>query len=84
MALLAGVLGLGEGEIPRLGQDLGCVNAIDFDDGGRALVRLVNLSADDVLKAGRRESGFGHLRRTAEKRALAGVRWRSTGDETEV
>jgi broad specificity phosphatase PhoE len=80
MALLAGVLGMGEGEIPRLEQDLGCINAIDFDARGRALVRLVNLSAHDPLKAGLREPGFAHLRRTAELRARVG-----TGEnETEV
>src|SRR2546428_6447834 len=30
MAVFAGVLGLHEGQIPGLEQDLGCINAIDF------------------------------------------------------
>jgi broad specificity phosphatase PhoE len=69
MALLAGVLGLGEGEIPRLEQDLGCINVIDFDDTGRALVRLVNYSAHDPLKDTLREPSFARLKRVLEERA---------------
>jgi broad specificity phosphatase PhoE len=84
MAVLAGVLGMGQGEIPRLEQDLGCINAIDFDDRGRALVRLVNLSAHDLLKAGQREPGFAHLRRTAEQRARTGTGRGTSENETEV
>jgi probable phosphoglycerate mutase len=86
MALFAGVLGLSEGEIPRLEQDLGCVNVIDFDEGGRGLVRLVNFSAHDPLKDGLREPSFERLRRVLEARAadLAGVRWRAGDGEPEV
>lgn len=82
MALLAGVLGLREGEIPRLEQDLGCINAIDFDDTGHALVRLVNLSAHDPLKATQREPSFARLKRVLEARGreLTGVRRRGTVD----
>ncbi len=69
MALLAGVLGLGEGEIPRLEQDLGCINVIDFDDAGRALVRLVNYSAHDPLKDTLCEPSFARLKRVLEERA---------------
>lgn len=68
MAVFAGVLGLHEGEIPRLEQDLGCVNAIDFDDAGRALVRLVNFSVHDPLKHGLREPSAARLRRVLEER----------------
>jgi broad specificity phosphatase PhoE len=80
MALLAGVLGMSEGEIPRLEQDLGCLNAVDFDDGGRTLVRLVNLSPYDPAKARQREPGFEHLRRTAALRETPRVRTRTSGD----
>ena len=74
MALLAGLLGLGEGEIPRLEQDLGCINAIDFDASGRPLVRLVNYSAHDPLKAALREPSAERLRRILEARvATAGL-----------
>lgn len=68
MALLAGVLGLAEGEIPRIEQDLGCVNAIDFDDEGRRIVRLVNFSAYDPLKARQWEPSSVQLRRAFEER----------------
>jgi broad specificity phosphatase PhoE len=71
MALLAGLLGLEEGEIPRLEQDLGCINAIDFEDGGRPLVRLVNYSAHDSLKTGLREPSSERLRRLLEARGAA-------------
>jgi probable phosphoglycerate mutase len=69
MALFAGVLGLGEGEIPRLEQDLGCVNAIDFDERGRGVVRLVNFSPHDPLKGGLREPSSERLRRLLAARA---------------
>src|SRR5207244_13152892 len=77
MALFACVLGLSEGEIPRLEQDLGCVNVIDFDDAGRGLVRLVHLSAHDPLKAGLWDASVERLLRVLEARgqALAGLRW---------
>jgi broad specificity phosphatase PhoE len=77
MAILAGVLGLSEGEIPRLEQDLGCVNVIDFDDRGRAVVRLVNFSAHDPLKDTLREPSSARLKRVFEERAreLGAVRW---------
>jgi broad specificity phosphatase PhoE len=68
MALLAGVLGLAEGEIPRIEQDLGCINAIDFDPAGRPTVRLVNFSAHDPLKAVQREPSSVQLRRAFEER----------------
>jgi len=76
MALFAGVLGLAEGEIPRLEQDLGCINAIDFDGEGKALVRLVNFSAHDPLKDAQREPSFTRLKRVLEARGrdLGGVR----------
>ena len=80
------VLGLSEGEIPRLEQDLGCINVIDFDDTGRALVRLANLSAHDPLKADLREPSFERLRRVLEARgeALAGLRWQGVERDPEV
>ena len=67
-ALLAGVLGLPEGEIPRIEQDLGCINAIDFDATGRPTLRLLNFSAHDPLKAIQREPSAVHLRRAFEER----------------
>ena len=81
MAIFAAVLRLHEGQIPNLEQDLGCINAIDFDDQGRATVRLVNFSAHDPLKAAQREPSFERLRRVLEERAeqLKGLRW-ATGD----
>lgn len=86
LAVFACVLGLSDGEIPRLEQDLGCINAIDFDDEGRALVRLVNFSAHDPLKDALREPSFARLRRVLEARAgdLAGLTWRSTDGDPEV
>ncbi len=83
MALFAGVLDLGEGEIPRLEQDLGCINVIDFDAAGRGLVRLVNFSAHDPLKAAAREPSFARLRRVLEARAEAAgrVRGRAAGSD---
>ena len=82
MAIFAGVLGLREGEIPRLEQDLGCINVIDFDEAGRALVRLVNFSAHDPLKDALREPSFARLRRVLEERGreLGGLRWPPGGD----
>jgi len=68
MALFAGVLALREGEIPRLEQDLCCINVVDFDEQGRGLTRLVNFSADDPLKAGHREPSFVRLRHVLEAR----------------
>jgi len=78
MALLAGVLGLDAGEIPRLEQDLACINAIDFfDDGPRGLIRLVNFSAHDPLKAAILEPSSARLRRVLSEYGehLKGVRW---------
>jgi broad specificity phosphatase PhoE len=86
MALLAGVLGLSEGEIPRLEQDLGCVNVIDFDASGRGVVRLLNHSVEDPLKAALREPSSARLRRVLESRAddLRGIRWQSGFGDPEV
>jgi len=86
MALLAGVLGLSEGEIPRFEQDLGCVNVIDFDAAGRGVVRLLNHSVDDPLKAVLREPSSARLRRVLESRAedLRGVRWQAGFGDPEV
>lgn len=82
MALLAGVLGLAEGEIPRIEQDLGCINAIDFDDAGRPVVRLVNFSAHDPLKAVLREPSSVQLRRAFEERGWTAPPGRGlTGDD---
>lgn len=78
MALLAGVLGIDAGEIPRLEQDLACINAIDFfDDGPRGLVRLVNFSAHDPLKATILEPSSARLRRVLDEYGehMKGVRW---------
>ena len=69
MALLGGVLGLAEGSLPKLEQDLGCINVVDFDDRGKTLVRLLNFSAEDPLKAGSREPSFERLRRALEARS---------------
>jgi probable phosphoglycerate mutase len=82
MALLAGVLGLAEGEIPRIEQDLGCINAIDFDAADRPMVRLVNFSAHDPLKAIQREPSSVQLRRAFEERGWTAPPGRGlTGDE---
>lgn len=84
MALLAGVLGLAEGEIPRIEQDLGCINAIDFDSAGRPTVRLVNFSAHDPLKAVQREPSSVQLRRAFEERGWTAPPGRGlTGDEND-
>jgi broad specificity phosphatase PhoE len=82
MALFAGILGLSDGEIPRLEQDLGCVNVIDFDDAGRGTVRLVNYSAHDPLKSSLRDPSVVRLRRVLETREgqAEGVRSRAAGD----
>ncbi len=82
MALLAGLLGLEQGGLPPLEQDLACINVIDFDDDGRPLVRLVNLSVHDPLKGDHREPSFVRLRRVLTERGeqLRGVRWRGGGD----
>jgi broad specificity phosphatase PhoE len=61
MAFFAGVLGMSEGEIPRLEQDLGCINIIDFAGNGRGLTRLINFSVHDPLKDGLREPSFARL-----------------------
>ena len=86
MAFFACVLGLSDGEIPHLEQDLGCINAFDFDDGGGGLVRLVNFSAHDALKASQREPSFERLRRVLEARgeALAGLRWTGVDRDPDV
>jgi broad specificity phosphatase PhoE len=73
MALLAGVLDLAEGEIPRIEQDLGCVNVLDFDEGGRAVVRLLNLSPEDPLKRALREPSAARLARLLEARGRMGA-----------
>ena len=80
------VIGLGEGEIPKLEQDLGCINAIDFGESDRALVRLINLSADDPLKSTLREPSFARLRNLLEARGreLAGLRWRTGEGDPEL
>jgi probable phosphoglycerate mutase len=83
-ALLAGVIGLREGEIPRIEQDLGCINAIDFDDTGRPTLRLLNFSAHDPLKAIQRESSAVHLRRAFEERGWSAPPGGAlTGDEND-
>jgi broad specificity phosphatase PhoE len=86
MALLAGLLGLQETQIPRLEQDLGCINAIDFSPENRVLIRLCNFSAHDALKAAQRDPSFERLRRVLSERAeqLAGVPWRVLGGDVEV
>jgi broad specificity phosphatase PhoE len=83
MALLAGVLGLAEGEIPRIEQDLGCINAIDFDEAGRPTVRLVNFSAHDPLKAIQREPSSVQLRRAFEERGWSAPPGRGLTGESE-
>ena len=84
MALIAGVLGLAEGEIPRIEQDLGCINAIDFDSAGRPTVRLVNYSAHDPLKAIQPEPSSVQLRRAFQERGWSAAPGGAlTGDEDE-
>ena len=83
MALLAGVLGLAEGEIPRIEQDLGCINAIDFDSAGRPTVRLVNFSAHDPLKAFQREPSSVQLRRAFEERGWSAAPGRGLTGEND-
>jgi probable phosphoglycerate mutase len=50
--LLAHVLGSGVAGVGAFEQDAGCLNVIDVDDGGRFLVRLLNHSPLNALKAG--------------------------------
>jgi alpha-ribazole phosphatase len=68
MAFFAGILGMSAGEIPRLEQDLGCINIIDFAENGRGLTRLINFSANDPLQDGLREPSFARLERVIEAR----------------
>jgi probable phosphoglycerate mutase len=48
--ILARLLGMPLGSLGRLEQDAACVNLIEIDDAGRALVRLVNYTAYDCCK----------------------------------
>ena len=82
-ALLAGVLGLREGSIPRIEQDLGCINAIDFDVDDRPTLRLLNFSAHDPLKAIQRESSAVQLRRAFEERGWSASPGPALTGETE-
>jgi probable phosphoglycerate mutase len=50
-ALLSGVLG-GLAGFAGLEQDAGCINLIEVDEAGRCLVRLLNYTPDNPLKAG--------------------------------
>ncbi len=86
LACLAAVLGLSEGEIPNVEQDLGCINVIDFEAGDRAVVRLINLSAHDALKATLREPSFQRLKRVLDERGeqLRGLRWAGGSLDPEV
>jgi probable phosphoglycerate mutase len=50
--ILCRVLGAGLGGLGALEQDAGCVNVLDVDEAGRVLVRLVNHTPGNPLKAG--------------------------------
>jgi probable phosphoglycerate mutase len=50
--LLADVLGLPYSGMGALEQDAGCINVIDVDDAGRGLVRLLNYTPANPVKAG--------------------------------
>jgi probable phosphoglycerate mutase len=50
--ILGRVLGAGLAGLGALEQDAGCVNVLDVDDAGRVLVRLVNHTPYNPLKAG--------------------------------
>lgn len=51
-ALLTAVLGSGLAGFGRIEQDPACLNVIDFDEAGRGLVRLVNLTAYNLVHEG--------------------------------
>lgn len=50
--LLCQALGAGLGGLGAVEQDPGCVNVLDVDDAGRCLVRLVNYTPCNPVKAG--------------------------------
>jgi len=50
--LLAQVLGLPFAGLGALEQDAGCINVIDVDDAGHGLVRLLNYTPANPVKAG--------------------------------
>ncbi len=50
--LLAHVLGLPYSGLGKLEQDAGCINLIDVDDAGHGLVRLLNYTPANSVKAG--------------------------------
>jgi probable phosphoglycerate mutase len=50
--LLANVLGLPYSGLGALEQDPGCINIIDVDDAGKGLVRLMNYTPANPVKAG--------------------------------
>jgi hypothetical protein len=50
--LLCTLLGAGLGGLGALEKDAGCINLLEADDAGRCLVRLVNHTPADPLKAG--------------------------------
>jgi probable phosphoglycerate mutase len=50
--LLSGILGAGLFALGGLEQDAGCINVIDVDDAGRCLIRLLNYTPLNALKAG--------------------------------
>jgi len=57
-----------------------------IDDTGRAVLRLLNLSAHDLLKATMREPSSARLRNLLESRGreLAGMRWRTGSGDPEL
>jgi probable phosphoglycerate mutase len=59
--LLSEMIGAGLAGLGGLEQDAGCINVIDVDDAGRCLVRLVNHTPANPLKAGMDLSTFERL-----------------------
>lgn len=51
-ALLTAVLGSGLAGFGRIEQDPACINVIDFDAAGRGIVRLINLTAYNLVHEG--------------------------------
>jgi probable phosphoglycerate mutase len=50
--ILADALGAGLESLGHMEQDAGCINIVDFDERGYGIVRLVNFTPYNLLKAG--------------------------------
>ncbi len=65
-ALLGWALGVAEPYLPAIEQDFACLNIVDFVEG-RPVVRLVNFTAYDAVKAGLECSSLEVMRQVLEE-----------------